>query len=71
MAQRIVNMFLSVLAAYGTLILTKHMSIADNIFVTQIVRLDHLYCGCYHCDRNYYIHFRNKSSNKLKGQLFR
>jgi hypothetical protein len=39
MAQRIVNMFLSVLAAYGTLILTKHMSIADNIFVTQIVRL--------------------------------
>ncbi|KLV33350.1 hypothetical protein [Priestia megaterium] len=64
MAQRIVNMFLSVLAAYGTLILTKHMSIADNIFVTQIVRLIICVVAVIIVTGITTYIFRNKSSNK-------
>ncbi|KJL05513.1 MULTISPECIES: hypothetical protein [Priestia] len=64
MAQRIVNMFLSVLAAYGTLILTKHMSIADNIFVTQIVRLVICIVAVMIVTGITTYIFRNKSSNK-------
>ncbi|ADE68666.1 MULTISPECIES: hypothetical protein [Priestia] len=64
MAQRIVNMFLSVLAAYGTLILTKHMSIADNIFVTQIVRLIICIVAVIIVTGITTYIFRNKSSNK-------
>ena len=64
MAQRIVNMFLSVLAAYGTLILTKHMSIADNIFVTQIVRLIICVVAVIIVTGMTTYIFRNKSSNK-------
>lgn len=64
MAQRIVNMFLSVLAAYGTLILTKHMSIADNIFVTQIVRLIICIVAVMIVTGITTYIFRNKSSNK-------
>ncbi|MDD9783302.1 hypothetical protein P4607_24950 [Priestia megaterium] len=63
MAQRIVNMFLSVLAAYGTLILTKHMSIADNIFVTQIVRLVICIVAVIIVTGITTYLFRNKSSN--------
>ena len=63
MAQRIVNMFLSVLAAYGTLILTKHMSIADNIFVTQIVRLIICVVAVIIVTGITTYLFRNKSSN--------
>ncbi|WDL88004.1 hypothetical protein IUJ58_03755 [Priestia aryabhattai] len=64
MAQRIVNMFLSVLAAYGTLILTKHMTIADNIFVTQIVRLVICIVAVMIVTGITTYIFRNKSSNK-------
>ncbi|MED4260729.1 hypothetical protein [Priestia aryabhattai] len=64
MAQRIVNMFLTVLAAYGTLILTKHMSIADNIFVTQIVRLIICIVAVIIVTGITTYIFRNKSSNK-------
>ncbi|AJI21874.1 hypothetical protein H8R29_08235 [Priestia megaterium] len=64
MAQRIVNMFLSVLAAYGTLILTKHMSIANNIFVTQIVRLIICVVAVIIVTGITTYIFRNKSSNK-------
>ncbi|WP_243557114.1 hypothetical protein [Priestia megaterium] len=64
MTQRIVNMFLSVLAAYGTLILTKHMSIADNIFVTQIVRLIICIVAVIIVTGITTYIFRNKSSNK-------
>ena len=64
MAQRIVNMFLSVLAAYGTLILTKHMSIADNIFVTQIVRLIICVVAVIIVTGITTYIFRNKPSNK-------
>ncbi|WP_394531563.1 hypothetical protein C1N83_19775 [Priestia aryabhattai] len=64
MAQRIVNMFFSVLAAYGTLILTKHMSIADNIFVTQIVRLIICIVAVIIVTGITTYIFRNKSSNK-------
>ncbi|MDF2058291.1 MULTISPECIES: hypothetical protein [Priestia] len=64
MAQRILNMFLSVLAAYGTLILTKHMSIADNIFVTQIVRLIICIVAVIIVTGITTYIFRNKSSNK-------
>ena len=64
MAQRIVNMFLSVLAAYGTLILTKHMSIADNIFVTQIVRLVICIVAVIIVTGITTYIFRNKPSNK-------
>ena len=64
MAQRIVNMFLSVLAAYGTLILTKHMSIADNIFVTQIVRLIICIVAVIIVTGITTYIFRNKPSNK-------
>ncbi|MCR8929061.1 hypothetical protein ABEP42_24640 [Priestia megaterium] len=64
MAQRIVNMFLSVLAAYGTLILTKHMSIANNIFVTQIVRLIICIVAVIIVTGITTYIFRNKSSNK-------
>ncbi|MED3923084.1 hypothetical protein [Priestia aryabhattai] len=64
MAQRIVNMFLSVLAAYGTLILTKHMSIADNIFVTQIVRLIICIVAVIIVTGITTYIFRNKSYNK-------
>ncbi|MHC5530369.1 hypothetical protein [Priestia megaterium] len=64
MAQRIVNMFLSVLAAYGTLILTKHMSIVNNIFVTQIVRLIICVVAVIIVTGITTYIFRNKSSNK-------
>lgn len=64
MAQRIVNMFLSVLAAYETLILTKHMSIANNIFVTQIVRLIICVVAVIIVTGITTYIFRNKSSNK-------
>ncbi|WP_375346821.1 hypothetical protein ACEWPB_09675 [Priestia megaterium] len=64
MAQRIVNMFLSVLVAYGTLILTKNMSIADNIFVTQIVRLIICVVAVIIVTGITTYIFRNKSSNK-------
>ncbi|MED4141005.1 hypothetical protein P4652_22580 [Priestia megaterium] len=64
MAQRIVNMFLSVLAAYGMLILTKNMSIADNIFVTQIVRLIICVVAVIIVTGITTYIFRNKSSNK-------
>ena len=64
MAQRIVNMFLSVLAAYGTLILTKNMSIAGNILETQIVsRVICVVAVIIVKGITTYI-FRNKSSNK-------
>jgi len=63
MAQRIVNMFLSVLAAYGALVLTKHMSIADNIFVTQIVRLVICIVAVIIVTGITTYLFRNKSSN--------
>lgn len=64
MAQRIVNMFLSVLAAYGTLILTKPMSIANNIFVTQIVRLIICVVAVIIVTGITTYIFRNKPSNK-------
>ncbi|KWU53422.1 hypothetical protein [Priestia megaterium] len=64
MAQPIVNMFLSVLAAYGTLILTKNMSIADNIFVTQIVRLIICVVAVIIVTGITTYIFRNKPSNK-------
>ncbi|USD17940.1 hypothetical protein ND894_13920 [Priestia megaterium] len=64
MVQRIVNMFLSVLAAYGTLILTKNMSIADNIFVTQIVRLIICVVAVIIVTGITTYIFRNKPSNK-------